>query len=226
MSLRHRIHQAARPSARLRACLSAIALLCGALLPFAARAAANADLARCASEQHATKRLECFDRLSKQLGVTSPKSTSTMVSKWKVTKDVSPIDDSVGVSLALEAGSQISGWPAKVTRPTLVLRCKEGQAAVYIVTGMSPNVEYGHDSATVTLRFDKEKSVEHATHKSTDGEALFFGDSTDLMNQMVEHASMLFQFTPFNSSPTLTTFDLRGLATAIKPLKAACAINN
>lgn len=33
---------------------------------------------------------------------------------------------------------------------------------------------------------------------------------------------LLFEFVPFNSSPAMTTFDLRGLADAIKPLKEIC----
>jgi type VI secretion system protein VasI len=39
---------------------------------------------------------------------------------------------------------------------------------------------------------------------------------------MIGHATLLFEFVPFNSSPAMTTFDLRGLAEAVKPLREAC----
>jgi type VI secretion system protein VasI len=87
---------------------------------------------------------------------------------------------------------------------------------------MSPQVEYGTDGATVTLRFDKEKATKYQTSKSTNGEALFYGQSVSLIKKMLPHSTMLFEFVPFNSSPAMTTFDLRGLAEAVKPLKEIC----
>lgn len=87
---------------------------------------------------------------------------------------------------------------------------------------MSPQVEYGTDGATVTLRFDKEKATKYRTSKSTDGEALFFDQSVGLIKKMLGHSTLLFEFVPFNSSPALTTFDLRGLTESIKPLRDTC----
>jgi len=40
--------------------------------------------------------------------------------------------------------------------------------------------------------------------------------------RMMRHQTMLLRFTPFNSSPQETSFNLRGLAAVIKPLEAAC----
>jgi type VI secretion system protein VasI len=102
------------------------------------------------------------------------------------------------------------------------LRCKEKKTEAYIVTGMPPQVEYGNDGATVTLRFDKEKATKYHTSKSTDGEALFFGQSVGLIKKMLGHTTLLFEFVPFNSSPAMTTFDLRGLADTVKPLRDTC----
>jgi type VI secretion system protein VasI len=102
------------------------------------------------------------------------------------------------------------------------VRCKERKTEAYIVTGMSPQPEYGTDAATVTLRFDKEKATKYHMSKSTDGEALFFGQSVELIKSMLQHTTVLFEFVPFNSSPVMTTFDLRGLSEAVKPLREAC----
>jgi type VI secretion system protein VasI len=189
---------------------------------FSANADLNTDVARCAAETNSVKRLECFDLFSNRLGVASPRTATTTVSKWRVNKETSRIDDSTNVIISLDADSPISGWPRKTQTPLLILRCKERKTEAYVVTNMSPQVEYGTDGATVTLRFDKEKATKYQTSKSTDGEALFFSQSVGLIKKMLQHTTLLFEFVPFNSSPTMTTFDLRGLAEAVKPLREIC----
>lgn len=191
-------------------------------VPSAAHADANTDIARCAAESNSVKRLECFDSMSNRLGLASPKRSTATVSKWLVNKEISPIDDSTNVILSLRADSSISGWPRKTYTPLLILRCKEKETEAYIATGMPPQVEYGTDGATVTLRFDRETAKKYQTFKSTDGEALFFSESVRLIKKMLGHTTLLFEFVPFNSAPAMTTFDLRGLADAVKPLKEAC----
>lgn len=187
-----------------------------------AAADTNTDIAKCAADANSISRLECFDSLSERLGVASTKSSTSTVSKWQVNKETSPIDDSTNVTISLDANSSITGWPKKMFTPTLIVRCKEGKTAAYIITGMSPQVEYRTDEATVTLRFDKEEATKYQTSKSTDGEALFFEESIKLIKKMIPHKTMLFGFVPFNSSPVLTTFELGGLSEAVKPVKEIC----
>ena len=187
-----------------------------------ANADINAEIAKCTSEKNGVKRLECFDLLSNKLNVSQPKISTTTVSKWRVDKETSKIDDSSNIFLMLNAESSISGWLNKTHTPELTIRCKEHKTEVYIETGMSSSVEYGTDGATVILRFDKEKAKSYNTGKSTDGEALFFSQSVGLIKQMLSHSTMLFQFTPFNSSPVMTTFDLSGISEVIKPLRETC----
>lgn len=206
-----------RPKIRFVA-ISALALAA----PFAANADANKNLARCAAESNSVKRLECYDLLSSRLGAAPPAPSSTTVSKWRVSKETSRLDDSTNVIISLDADSPISGWPRKTHTPSLILRCKEKKTEAYIVTGMTPQVEYGTDGATVTLRFDKEKATKYRTSKSTDSEALFFSQSIALSKKMLGHKTLLFEFVPFNSSPAMTTFDLRGLDEAIRPVRDTC----
>ena len=54
---------------------------------------------------------------------------------------------------------------------------------------------------------------------------LFFdasGPSIELIKKMMQRSTLFFQFVPFHSSPVMTTFDLRGLSEAIKPLRENC----
>ena len=75
-----------------------------------------------------------------------------------------------------------------------MLECK---TEAYIVVGMTPQVEYATNGATITLRFDKEKAAKYHLQKSTDGEALFFGQSVGLVKTMLQHATVLFEFVLF-----------------------------
>jgi type VI secretion system protein VasI len=183
----------------------------------------NADIARCSAQTNSIQRLDCFDTLSKRLGLSSPATTTSKLSKWNVRKEVSKIDDSTNVTISLDAESDISGWPTIKHTPSLVLRCKEKKTEAYIVTGMASQPELGnYNKATITLRFDKEPAKKYQTSESTDKEALFLGQATGLIKKMMQHSIMLFEFVPFNSSPVLTTFDIQGLAEAVKPLREVC----
>jgi hypothetical protein len=63
----------------------------------------------------------------------------------------------------------------------------------------------------VRLRFDKDEAQVAYMSRSTDGEALFFKDAKNVIVQMLAHQLFLFGFTPFNSNPQETSFNLRGL---------------
>lgn len=141
--------------------------------------------------------------------------------QWDVLTDTSSFDDTQRVVLSLDAEQTIeTGFGTQ--RPTLILRCQEGATEAYIVTGTPPDVEADNlDGATVRVRFDEEPAEILVMSKSTDDMALFFEDVT-IMDRMASHERLLFEFTPFNQSPTEVRFDLRGLPEAIVPLRAAC----
>jgi type VI secretion system protein VasI len=201
-----------------------IALLAILLMARCACAQTSTEMARCAGEVNNVTRLKCYDALSHKLGI-APGDAIVRVSKWKVQREKSAIDDSTNVFLSLDADSAISGWPAKSYTPLLILRCKENKTQAYIVTGMAPQIEYGVEGTSVTLRFDGERAMHFLTARSTTGDMLFFdlsGPSIELIKRMMQRSTLLFQFVPFRSSPVMTTFDLRGLPEAIKPLRASC----
>jgi hypothetical protein len=152
-----------------------------------------------------------------------PPQAAPPTGRWVTRKSFSKMDDSKTVTLSLDANNSISAWPSKTVTPTLLVRCQEGKVDVYVRTGVNPMVESDNlDGATVLLRFDKEPATELVTGKSTDGEALFFLDPKAMIPVMLEHRGMLLRFTPFNSPPQETSFSLRGLVVAIKPLYEAC----
>jgi type VI secretion system VasI family protein len=179
------------------------------------------ELATCAVITDPLQRLACYDDLAKVRGVTGSTETKKGAGKWQVLESVSAIDDSRTVLLALTADSPISAWPSHRVLPMLLLRCQSGRIEAYIATQVSPAVERGV-GVTGLLRFDKEKAESVTMSKSTDQKSLFFSDPVGKINKMLGHEQMLFQFTPYNSSPALTTFTLTGLNEVIEPLRQAC----
>jgi type VI secretion system protein VasI len=201
-----------------------LALILAAAATPGASAQTGTDLARCAAEANNGRRLKCYDALSRKLGI-APDDAIVKISKWKVQQEKSAIDDSTNVFVSLDADASISGWPTKTYTPLLILRCKENRTQAYIVTGMAPQLEYGVEGTTVTLRLDDDKAMQFLTARSTTGDMLFFdsgGPSIELIKRMMQRSTLLFEFVPFHSSPVMTTFDLRGLGEAIKPLRANC----
>lgn len=83
-------------------------------------------------------------------------------------------------------------------------------------------VEYGTDGATIRFRIDKKPAFKLRAGKSTDGEALFIPSAIDQLKKLMGGSILLFEFTPFNSSPQMTTFDINGINDAIKPVREAC----
>ena len=64
------------------------------------------EIAKCSAIEGDLARLECFDSLSRRLGLDRPRSASVPTAgtgQWNVTKKVNPVDDSTTVTLVLQA---------------------------------------------------------------------------------------------------------------------------
>ena len=181
------------------------------------------EMSECAEILSDVKRLACYDDLAQSRGSLPKIEQETprkSRGKWQVQKEISPLDDSTNVYLSIRANNSVKGWLDQYT-PTLQIRCKENTTEAYVAVGMSiANTLY--DTAKITLRFDKTKAFDIQMSESTNGEAVFFQKPIQMIKRMMKHDRLLFQFTPFNSSPAITTFDLIGLGETIKPLRENC----
>jgi type VI secretion system protein VasI len=154
----------------------------------------------------------------------SPQPTAVptnITGKWETTTETSSMDDSQTVVLKLAAESFIQGWLDKFL-PVLIIRCKEHKIEVYIHIGTQSEVEYGSDLSTVRVRLDANPALTIKMSHSTDGNALFFPEPEKMVSTLNGRETMLFEFTPFNAPPDETSFNLRGISEAIKPLRDAC----
>lgn len=151
----------------------------------------------------------------------APRAPST--SRWHVGDSRSPMDDSRGVSLSLDASDPITAWPGESFTPTLVIRCREHKTAVFIRNGCSPNVEYGlSGQATVRLRLDSAPAQAEVWTESTDKQSLFSPTPIPLARRLSKAQRLTYEFTPFNSSQATTTFDLAGLDSLISQVSSCC----
>lgn len=178
-------------------------------------------LKKCAANTDPSRRLECFDAWTAKKGY-QPKAVQSSSEEWSVTENVSPVDDTSIVTASRDADKEITGWPSKRYKPTMILRCQSRALEVFVITGMA---ESG-DATQVTMRFDKEPAATQQWGHSTDGNALFLPGGPraklDFIQKLIGHEHLLFQITPFNSGPTLTTFTVSGVATAAERVKRAC----
>lgn len=145
--------------------------------------------------------------------------------EWRQHTETSPIDDSTNVYLWIEAEQPISGWLKNEVNPVLSIRCKENKTEAYINLKMRPKAEYGSygaEYAYITLRFDDDRAFKEKFVISTDGEAVFFPKYIPYIKRMLKHKQLLIEFTPFNASPQITTFNLEGLQERIAALREAC----
>lgn len=160
------------------------------------------------------------------------------------------MDDSKTVVVALDSENTAEG-PLGAVRPSLIVRCQQKKTQVYVVTGMAATVEEDidggpRDSHKVGLRLDDGPAKYDSWGESTDHKALFasdliWGEQWDSLIGMnapkvvaysggvVEFAKKLagaskltFQFTPFDGSPQVAQFDVRGLNPHLHKIAEAC----
>lgn len=133
----------------------------------------------------------------------------------------SSMDDSVTVVYRLPAENVMTGWLAK-ERPLLIARCKEKETDLYIVWGTPAQVENG-DTRTLRLRIDSAAAETDCWYGSTDDKALFATDPIESMKKLNGARTLRIECTPFNSSPQVATFDVRGFERPMKHVAQACA---
>ena len=149
-------------------------------------------------------------------------SDSPSGDEWTVTRERSQMDDSETVSLSLAAEAPIQGWLETFT-PNLVIRCMERKTSLFVETGMSAQPEYGTlDGHTIELRIDDGRKIVQQWTESTDNKALFAPAAVKLARELGTANTVVLRFTPFNSSPQVATFSLRGISSHLGEVANTC----
>ena len=199
-------------------------ILCLVSIRVEAESSIESRIAECSNIRGELDRLECFDSLSKDLGLGgSQRTEEKRVGSWIVTEDVNPIDDSRTVALMLSAES---GRSARGGIVVLIARCKSNRTEVYIdwddYLGDDSNSVY-QKWKHVTIRIGDHDAKEQRWSLSTNGEATFAPDwAGSLLKQMIDENRLVVQTTPYAENPNTAIFNISGLKEAIKPLTDAC----
>ena len=153
------------------------------------------------------------------------------IDKWHVTEKQSPMDDSKTVMVALDSNDEVHG-PLGAVRPSLIVRCQQKKTEVYVETGMAASVEEYGPSHAVGIRLDDGPAEYYDWIESGDNKALFANDREfadhghggiiEYAKSIAEASTLTFQFTPFDGSPQVARFDIRGLDPHLHKVAEAC----
>ena len=178
------------------------------LLSATADAEIEKEIATAAGIENSVQRLEAFDVIAKKLGL-SPHSKvkKEKEGNWRITTDVSPIDDSKSVFCSLDADASVRVGYDTIT-PTLIIRCKEGELEGYITY----DTFLGSDTISATLRFGTESAEQATWGISTDHEAVFIrGGIGHFVNRLGRVDSLIVRVTPYGENPVTISFSPQGI---------------
>lgn len=181
----------------------------------------KSQLQECGSVTDNMARLQCYDNIVKQPGMSNPTSGSTgngsSNGSWSVDQQNNPMDDTSTVVLS---NSSTSGVDQQGNPIILFIRCQSGQMDVYLAWG-----DFLGDTSTDTeLRVGSAPSYDESWSNSTDNTAAFSPNPLSLVRSLEKADRLVVEVTPYNESPIIATFDISGLTSAVAPLAQDCKL--
>lgn len=105
------------------------------------------------------------------------------------------------------------------------LRCQEDSTDLFFVTDCHMTSGAYSSYGDIDYRVDTEKAKKVSGTASTDNKALGLwggGKSIPVIKQMIGKDKIVVRMTPYSESPFTATFNIAGLAEAVKPLREEC----
>ena len=142
--------------------------------------------------------------------------------RWFRTKESGwASDGSKTVTFALEAEDEVGVWMKRV-RQTLAVRCLGREIEAYVVTDSASSIESRSDRHTVRVAFDDGSFSNEQWLDSSNHRELFAVDGQTFVHRVATSARMRFGYTPFNASPVVAHFDVRGFAAPLREITTTC----
>jgi type VI secretion system protein VasI len=173
----------------------------------------------CAALDDEKLRLACYDE-AHRAGSSGPQGEG----KWRVTRQVSKIDDSPEVFVAVEAIDPLSGPEGRTSTGILMISCREGNTDVFLNFG-EHTVSANRALANVTTRVDKNRARKVAMRPSRDRKALGLWSgrrAIPFVKDMLGARRLFVRALPPEEAAIDMEFEITGLVDAIKPLREAC----
>lgn len=144
--------------------------------------------------------------------------------KWELESDTSTIDGTITTYIYVKATKEVQGSFVSQT-PALVLRCDNKDFNVYVNTGTQiQETSMGSKEAEIRYRIGNNNVLSITAPVATSGDAIFFNNPITFAKRLIGSDSLAFEFSPYNTIPQDTSFDLRGIELAVKPVFEACLI--
>jgi type VI secretion system protein VasI len=137
----------------------------------------------------------------------------------QVAKD--DLDGKATTTVYRTATKMVDG-PLHMPQPVaLVVRCDKDTTDVIVKwpTVIESDVNAG---VKVKYRIDDSAITSDTWTRSTSLEAVYVNKPVDLLKKMIAKKELVVQLTPFQGSPVSVTFNLDGLADALKPIREQC----
>ena len=156
--------------------------------------------------------LKNFDRITKENYF--DESEYKIVENWIITESIDPLDDSKTITMRLESVSGKNNYGDKID---LIIRCKSFEIDLFIDWGV-----YLGSDVLITSRIGKDKAKTGEWSISTDKKASFSYNPVSLARSLAIAERYVAKVTPYNESPIVAVFDLKGLSNAIKTFDGHC----
>jgi len=102
----------------------------------------------------------------------------------------------------------------------LTIHCKNGNAELFVETGMALEVTMV-DMQYVRLQLDDNKPYAQKWHEATNA-TVWARHAPSLIKQLAQSKKFIFEFTPFSSLPAQAEFNVVGLSAFLPKLSKVC----
>jgi len=183
----------------------------------------SGTLTNCSEINDEEKQKACYDKLfseeegEEEEAPSHPDNAKNIrqVSGWTIYDEDNPIDDTITVTMLLEADGGNGTWEGS---PYLVIRCKSNVTDLYIVWH-----EDFDNNTEITTRVGDAEAITSDWLLSTDVKASFYPDNpVPFINDMEKSSQFIAKGTPYRKSPVTAIFNTEGLKDAIKSLQEKC----
>lgn len=121
----------------------------------------------------------------------------------------------------LPADHDVAVWNKRVL-PVLTVRCYAGTTEVFVLTHSAAAMDGNDGTHAVRLAFDAGADEPGRWVASEEYDALFSPNPAATARRIAAAHRMRFAYTPYNASPVVITFDVRGFDQRIETLARTC----
>ena len=182
---------------------------------------ARTHVSQCAQLDDAVLRLQCFDRLGRDLGFAQDEKTEQQLEKygfWTATSKMNGMGEKL-INMRLPPSAPYVTTAGVVRVPELVLSCKVNYTEAYIdwKGSLGP-----YKKIDVVYNLDSDPNITTKWDVSEDGEAMFIPRSLDFIRSLNARKTLTVQLTPANESLAILTFSLDGLQNVLNLMYEHC----